>query len=285
MKILSNNNSFVVFSILLLYILKYDKITKGGDIVEVITIANHKGGAGKTTTALNLFHGLKKKGFRVLGIDLDSQCNFTFSTGSEGNKPSSAEVILNPQDIEQAIKNDFISGAEELSNLSAILMNQAKNILRLDEALQRIKSKYDFVVIDTAPNTDLLTLNSFVASHSIIIPCLLDSYSIKGIANLKKKLDEISGILKKAGMKPKAKIEGILLVKYDRRKGLHNVLKDNIEMIAEAYGTKVFKTAIRDNVKISEAQAFKESLFDYAPNSNGAKDYEEFINEFLNERK
>lgn len=253
--------------------------------MEIITIANHKGGAGKTTTALNLYNGLKKKGFKVLGIDLDSQCNFTFSTGNEGNKPSSYEIIMNPEKVNDSIKNDFIAGTEELAGLPAILMNESGNILRLQRALKLLNNQFDFVIIDTAPNTDLLTMNSFVASDSIIIPCLLDSYSIKGIANLKKKLDEVNNILKKAKMKPKAKIEGILLVKYDKRKGLHNVLKDNILMLAEAYGTKVFKTSIRDNVKISEAQAFKESLFDYAPASNGAKDYEDFINEFLEERK
>lgn len=252
--------------------------------MEIITIANHKGGAGKTTTALNLYNGLKKKGFKVLGIDLDSQCNFTFSTGNEGNKPSSAEVIMNASEIKEAIKNDFISGSEGLSNIPALLMKESGNILRLQKALQKIQNEFDFVIIDTAPNTDLLTLNCFVASDSIVIPCLLDSYSIKGIANLKKKLDEVNHILLNAKIQPKAKIEGILLVKYDKRKGLHNVLKDNIEMLAEAYETKVFKSAIRDNVKIAESQAYKESLFDYAPTSNGAKDYEAFINEFLEGR-
>lgn len=245
--------------------------------MKVITIANQKGGVSKTTTAQALIDGLTERGFRVLGVDLDGQCNLTLATGASTAGGSALGVITGELEARQAIQTtpggaDLIPANKKLTNADALIETGDE----LKEALEPIKSNYDYCIIDTPPALCKRTLSALIASDSVIIPARADLYSLQGVDELG---DTIAGIqaTRNAGLT----VAGILLTACKSRTALHREILEPMEKLAADLDTRLFNTTIRDSVKASEAQFSKAGLFKYAPRAAVTQDYRDFITELL----
>ena len=247
--------------------------------MEIIAIVNKKGGVGKTTTALATAAGLAQRGLSVLAIDLDSQANFSLTAKSETDVIGAYEVLTGQEDINEAIQErpeyDLIAADNNLTGADAVITETGKEY-RLKEALQGLKKKYDYIIIDTPPNVGILTTNALTAANRIVITAQADTYSAAGLMQLSKSITSIKKYCNTLLM-----LDGVLLTRYNARTVLAAHLRGVFEKIADEMGTKVYNTVIRENVSLKEAQAEKESIFEYAPTSNGAADYNNFLDELI----
>lgn len=250
--------------------------------MKTVSVINQKGGVGKSTTAEMLISALSLKGFKVLAIDLDAQGNLSYSLAADLTSPTILEVLTEEISAKDAIKKaraDIISSNKALAGADAFIADTGKEY-RLKEALEKISKNYDFCIIDTPPALGILTINALTASDGVIIPAQADIYSLQGIENLEETIKAV-----KKYCNPNLKIEGILLTRYNPRTILSREVSEMAEKLAEKLETKLFKAKIRDAVAVKEAQISQESLFKYAPKSNVTKDYESFINEFLDKER
>lgn len=243
-------------------------------MTKVITLANFKGGVGKTTSAINIGAGLSNKGKRVLLIDLDPQFNLTQSVGIEEPEQTiyralKGEDKLQPINISKRL--EVIASSLELIKAEIELSGEFKREFILSKLIEPIKANYDFIIIDCPPALGLLTLNSFVASDSIFIPIEAEYLALKGYS-----------ILREAIAKVGLEIDKLFITKYDKRKILN---RNVVESIKEGLGDKVFKTVIRDNIALAEAPAQGVDIFRYDNKSHGAEDYRKLCNEILRETK
>jgi len=248
-------------------------------MARIISISNQKGGSGKTTTALALGAGLRQRGFTVLFIDLDAQCNLSYVLSAQSRPLSSLEVLTGTADAADAIVKtplgDIIPASPSLAGADKIITELGKEY-RLKEALQTVESTYDFIIIDTAPALSILSVNAFTASTSVVIPSQADTFSLQGIASI---CSTLAGIKKYTNTS--LKIDGILLTRYSSRSVLSKDLTRMIEQAAKDLGSKVFSARIRECIAVKEAQAMQQDIFAYAPKSNAATDYTAFIDELL----
>ena len=251
-------------------------------MAKIITITNQKGGVGKTTTALALISGLHKKGKKVLGIDLDPQGNLGFSLGVNIEENLSIyDVFRNKATIEEAtIKTQF--GDVVISNIllssAELEFNFAGREFMLRDKIEKIKEDYDYIIIDTPPALNVLTVNAYTSSDSIIIPMVPEILSLLGISQLR----DTVGTVKKY-YNPSLTISGILLTKFNKRTNLAREVYEMAQSIADDLDTKVFKSKIRTGVSVAESPAHGESIIDYAPKSKPSQDYLDLINEVLGE--
>lgn len=243
-----------------------------------ITIACRKGGTGKTATVSALAAGLHRKGSRVLVVDLDSQANLTFSVKAS-EKNNSLEVMSGQVEALEAIQHcdycDIIPGSGRLSAADVVLDDTGKEY-RLKEALEPLKKKYDYVIIDTPAALGTLTINALTAANSVVIPVQADVYSLQGLGQLFKTVERVKKYCNKG-----LSVDGILITRYNGRAVLSRDMADGIGRAAKNMNTKLFDTKIRECVAVKEAQMLQKSIFDYAPNSNAAKDYSAFIGELI----
>lgn len=238
---------------------------------KVISISNHKGGVGKTTTAINIGAGLNKLGKRVLLIDLDAQANLSQSLGLIDNEERqniygaiTGEYKLT--DVVSIVKGlDVIPSTLDLSGAEIELSGEAGREYILREVIEPIKKNYDYIIIDTAPSLSLLTINSFVASDEILIPLQAQYLALQGLTKL---LEVVTKIQKR--LNKDLKIGGVIVTQYDNRKVLN---RDVVETIRNHFKSEVFKTMIRDNVALAEAPANQLDIFRYNSKSYGAEDY------------
>jgi len=247
--------------------------------MKTIAIINQKGGVGKSTTALALLMGLQRRGYKVLGVDLDAQTNFTFTTQADINKPGAFELLGKTSTAQEVIQTtyagDIISASPQLALADITFTRVGKEHL-LEEALKPLQSKYDYCIIDTPPALSTLTINALTVSKYAVIPAQADAYSLHGIGRLKETLDVV-----KAYTNPNLKVLGILLTKYTPRTTLNREVAEAIEQTAKSLDTTLFKTTIRESVAIREAQITQQNLYEYAPKSNATIDYNNFIDELL----
>lgn len=249
-------------------------------MLKTIVVINQKGGVGKTTTAHNFGYGLLKKKKKVLLIDLDPQENLTFTvTGQVNFKESIFDVLVGDIDINQAIhhigKMDIIPSSQALSIISKYL-DEGEKENTLKNRLKALKENYDFIIIDTPPALGNLTVNALTGSDETIITAQADIFSLQGIGQLAQSINAI-----KEYSNPKLEIKGILLTRYNKRSILTKNMTENIQEIAENLGTKVFNAKIRECIAIKESQAMNQDIFSYSPRSNGAKDYNDLVKEYL----
>ena len=241
--------------------------------MKVTAILNRRGGVGKTTTAHNLGAGLIKRGYKVLYIDLDSQENLTVLLNGNYEYPSIKEVLAGA-DINKAIQTtrqgDLIRASDQLSDI----LKLPKYALKM--AVESIKHKYDYVIIDTSPSLSTLTLNALNCCNDVVITCQAEILSIKGLVNLYNFIETIQNSSNK-----KLKINGILLTRFNNRTILSQQLKANFKNIADQLNTRLYDTVIRECNAIKESQAMQQNIYDYAKNSNAAIDYNNFTNEYL----
>lgn len=250
--------------------------------MEIITIANQKGGVGKTTTASALGAGLIKKGKKVLFIDLDPQINLTTSLGGDENEASIYDVLKNNIDINKAIQivnTKHIVVGDRAASGADTEFNLPGREYKLKKALAKLSNEYDYIIIDTPPALGILTINALTASNKVLIPAEPDISSIQGISQLKDTIDAV-----KEYCNPDLEINGILVTRYSRTI-LSQDLSEEIKDIAEAIGTKVYTRPIRECVALKEAKTQIQDIFEYSKNSNATNDYSSLVDEILKECK
>jgi chromosome partitioning protein len=247
--------------------------------MKVIAIINQKGGVGKTTTALALAAGLTRSGKRVLQIDLDAQGNATQTLGVDDGGLTVLDVLTRKSKAEETIQKteqgDVLPASPGLAGLDLVLTSVGKEY-RLRESLARLNGLYDYVIIDTPPALGILTINALAACDDIIIPAQADIFSLNAIAQLHETVQAVQEYCN-----PKLKFLGILLTRYNPRSVLSRDIADVIEQTTQELSTQLFKTTIRENIALKEAQAKQQTIFDYAPKSNAASDYLAFTKEIL----
>ena len=242
---------------------------------KVISIANQKGGVGKTTTTVNLGTILARKGKKVLLIDADPQGNATSGLGVEKEVEfSTYDILVNETEIDDAIQETIIKNLKvcpsniNLAGAEVELVSMMSREQRLKEKLEEAREKFDYILIDCPPSLGLITLNSFTASDSVLIPIQCEYYAqlINTINLVKKHLNK------------NIQIEGALLTMYDIRTNLSNQV---VKEVKKYFDNKVYKTVIPRNVRLSEAPSYGMPITEYDPRSKGAKSYIKFAKEFL----
>lgn len=247
---------------------------------KIIAIANQKGGVGKTTTTVNLCTILAKKGKRVLLIDADPQGNATSGLGVEKEVENSTyDLLVNEVEAREvlqdtAIKNLKVCPANmSLAGAEVELVSMMSREQRLKEKLDEIKDIFDFIFIDCPPSLGLITLNSFTASDSVLIPVQCEYFALEGLGQLLNTINLVKKHLNKG-----IQIEGALLTMYDIRTNLSNQV---VKEVKKYFDNKVYKTVIPRNVRLSEAPSYGMPITEYDPRSKGAKSYIKFAREFL----
>lgn len=248
--------------------------------MKVITIANQKGGVGKTTTAQAILDGLAERGARVLGIDLDGQCNLSLACGANTKSKTALGVLTGELDLVDAIQHrgpiDIVPASPKLTNADDLIETGEE----LKTALELVKRKYDYCIIDTPPALCKRTLSALIASDYVVIPARADLFSLQGIDELG---DTIEGV--RTTRNKRLKVAGILLTAYKSRTSLHKEILEPLSQLADDLGTTLFNTTIRDAVAVSEAPFMKTGIFTYAPRANVTNDYRAFIEELLGRLK
>ena len=247
---------------------------------KIVSVANQKGGVGKTTTTVNLRTILAKRGKKVLLIDTDPQGNATSGLGIEKESDLSTYDLLitdvAAEDIiqETGIKNLYISPSNmNLAGAEVQLVSMMSREQRMKEKLDVIKDKFDFILIDCPPSLGLITLNAFTASDSVLIPVQCEYYALEGLGQLLNTVELVRKHLNK-----NLYVEGAILTMYDIRTNLANQV---VREVKRFFQNKVYKTVIPRNVKVSEAPSYGMPITIYDPKSKGARSYEKFAKEFL----
>jgi chromosome partitioning protein len=247
----------------------------------IFAVVNQKGGVGKTTTTVNLATAMAAVGRKVLVMDFDPQGNASTGFGIEGNERNitSYDLILSDAPITEAIKKTVIPGLDivtstvDLSGAEIELVSVVEREFRLKNALEKLETNYDYILLDCPPSLGLLTINALVAAHAVLIPLQCEFYAMEGLSNLMRTID-----LVKANLNPRLVIEGIVLTMYDRR----NKFTEEIENEVRTYfGNKVYQSVIPRNVRMSEAPSHGKPALIYDMHCAGSKAYIELAKEVL----
>ncbi|NJM79408.1 MAG: ParA family protein [Flavobacterium sp.] len=252
---------------------------------KIIAIANQKGGVGKTTTSINLAASLGVLEKKVLLIDADPQANASSGLGIdvESVEIGSYQVLelSNTPDeatITSSAPNVWVIPAHiDLVAIEIELVDKENREYMLKNALESVKEKYDYILIDCAPSLGLLTLNALTAANSVIIPIQCEYFALEGLGKLLNTIKSVQKI-----HNPELDIEGLLLTMYDSRLRLSNQV---VEEVQKHFNDMVFETVIQRNIKLSEAPSFGESIIGYDATSKGATNYINLAEEIIKKNK
>jgi chromosome partitioning protein len=252
-------------------------------MAKIIGIGNQKGGTGKTTSAINISSYLALAGKKTLLVDVDPQGNASSGTGLEiENKNSIYEVILGQKSASESIYSTtwpnlwVLPSSISLTGAEIELVNLDNRELRLKQALEILRSDFDYIIIDAPPSLGLLTLNVMAAANSLIIPVQCEYYALEGISKIVQTID-----LVKERLSSSLEIEGVLLTMADFRTRLTLQVIDEVRKF---FGPKAFNTIIPRNVKLAEAPSFGKPIHFYDSQSSGAKAYLNLTEELLKEK-
>jgi len=250
--------------------------------VQVIALANQKGGVAKTTTTLNLGVAFAEQGYKVLIVDLDPQGNLTMSQGLNPDtiQQSMFDVLVHRLPIDQVIETrevDIAVSSIDLAGADMALSSQIGRERALEKALAPVKDRYDFILIDTPPSLGLLTINAFVVATGVIVPVQTEYLSLRGLVQLENTLSMV-----RENLNPKVEIIGIVPTMYDRRL-THSREAD--EILRESFGDLVYNTRIRKTIRFAEAPVKGSSVLAYEPNGEAANMYRDLAKEVLSGKK
>lgn len=247
---------------------------------KVISVANQKGGVGKTTTTVNLSTLLAKKGKKVLLIDTDPQGNATSGLGiTKELELSVYDILVGDTTFDETVQDTAVKNLKicpsniSLAGAEVELVSMMSREQRLKVKLDEVKDQYDYVVIDCPPSLGLVTLNAFTASDSVLIPVQCEYFALEGLGQLLNTVNLVKKHLNKS-----LEIEGALLTMYDARTNLSNQV---VKEVKKYFENKVYKTVIPRNVRLSEAPSYGMPISLYDARSKGAKAYDKLTKEFL----
>jgi len=248
-------------------------------MTKIISIANQKGGVGKTTTAINLSSLIAAAEKKTLLIDIDPQANSSSGLSITNYNPSVYEVLIGNEDIHDVIIDSYMPFLNILpsninlvgAEIEMVDIEGRENLLH--NALQSINGKYNYIIIDCPPSLGLLTLNSLTASDSVLIPVQCEYFALEGLGQL---LNTINIVRKHYNTR--LAIEGVLLTMFDTRLNLSHQVAEEVR---KYFGDKVYQTVINRNVRISESPSYGKPIIHYDAISTGAKNYMALTNELL----
>ena len=254
-------------------------------MARIFTIANQKGGVGKTTTSVNLAAGLAKLGQRVLLVDLDPQGNATMGSGIDKRtlKTTVYQVLIGMSDAEEttvwaeAAGYHLLPANRELAGAEIDLIDFEQRETRLKDALAAVDDQYDVVLVDAPPALSLLTLNALCAAHGVVIPMQCEYFALEGLSDLVATIKKVH-----ANLNSNLKVIGLLRVMFDPRMTLSQQVSAQLE---QHFGDKVFRTVIPRNVRLAEAPSHGLPGVGFDPASRGAKAYLEFGAEMVERAK
>lgn len=250
---------------------------------KIIAVTNQKGGVGKTTTSLSLINALHMRGYRVLGVDLDPQGSLGFSAGLDiENSETVYEVLKGSASIDDVIVSTDLGDmlpSNILLSTAELEFNTPGREYLLKNELDKVEKRYDYIIIDTPPALNVLTINAYVAAGALIIPMAPEILSLLGISQIR---DTINTVRKYYN--PDLRVLGILLNKFNGRLTLNREVLELSSEIARKLDTCVLDTKIRTSVVVAEAPAHGESVLSYAPSSNPAQDFQSLLDELIEKR-
>ena len=237
---------------------------------KIIAVANQKGGVGKTTSAVNIAAGLAGMGKKVLLFDLDPQGNASSGLGVEpAGKKSSYDVMMGETTAKEAVFDtkwcDVVPSDNNLAGAEIELVSKEGRESILKKALEPLKERYDYIFIDCPPSLSILTINALVCCDTVLVPMQCEYYALEGLSQLVQTIRTV-----KKSMNPNIDFEGILLTMYDGRTNLTLQVGEEIKRF---FGSKVYKTVIPRNIRLSEAPSHSLPIFDYDKYSKGAESY------------
>jgi len=254
-------------------------------MAHVIAIANQKGGVGKTTTAINLGASLAVAERRTLVLDIDPQGNATSGLGVEdrSSRPTIYNVLIGQNDLSEAIVEhvhfphlDVVPSTRDLVGAEIELVSAFSRETILRQALQSVRDRYDYILVDCPPSLGLLTINTLTAADSVLIPIQCEFYALEGLSQL---LNTVR--LVQRGLNPALHVEGVLLTMYDKRLNLSRQVSEEAR---EYFGPKVYRSTIPRNVRLAEAPSFGQPIVLYDVLSNGAQAYLALAHEVIDRR-
>ena len=245
-------------------------------MTQIITVTNQKGGVGKTTTASSLICGLHQRGARVLGIDLDPQGNLGFNLGLDiGSGSTVYDVFQDTCPMEAAIQSTEygdVLPSDIMLSAAEVGFTAPRREFMLSDLLTAVRDRYDFVIIDTPPALNILTVNAYVASSGLIVPMEAEVLSLVGITQLQETIETV-----RATFNPTLKVLGILINKFNGRLTLSKDILEMAQVVAEQLDSQVFEAKIHRGVGVAMAPAHGQTVLTYQPDSRPAQDFQDII--------